>query len=196
MTQQQAVIEAAAFVGWMWPIPILNGRRPVASHEFDAGARYNPDGSLNYAVHLGLDLMYPRIATDPLGPATDVAIPAHHTANLGWITWPGIGVQAAGPGHVWTAGHTALGWSVEVDHGKVDGVGLVTFYQHLTRFARPWKRGDVILPGTELGEMGGDPSNAPHLRHLHFELWLPDGKAHRQDWPVDPAPYLRLWAQV
>ena len=179
----------------MWPVPIVNGRSPVISHELEAGPRYLPDGKLNYATHLGLDLMFARIPTDPIGPADSVAMFKHGT-NPGYITWPGIMNRAVGPGHVWNAGLTALGWSVEVDHGQVDGVGLITFYQHMTHLVRPWKRGDAILPGTELGEMGGDPSNEPHLRHLHFEVWLPDGKAHRQDWPVNPAPFLALWSSV
>lgn len=183
------------FVGWMWPVPVINGRYPVVSHEFEAGERYLPDGRLNYATHLGLDIMFARIPTDPIGPATDVAIPKHGS-NPGWITWPGIGNRAAGPGKIWEAKQTALGYSVEIDHGKVGGVGMLTFYQHMTGFSRDWKRGDVVLPGTELGEMGGDPSNEPHLRHLHFEVWLPDDKHRQSDWPVDPAPFLAMWAKV
>lgn len=191
------VIDAANFVGWMWPVPIVAGRRPVVSHEFQGGPRYLPGThTLNYATHLGLDIMFPRIATDPTGPASDVAIPAHHSRNLGWITWAGTAIRAAGPGKVWEAKQTHLGWSVLVDHGKVGGVGMLTFYQHLAKLARAWTQGDIVLPGTALGIMGGDPSNAPHLRHLHFELWLPDGKPRRGDWPVDPAPYLEIWAQV
>jgi murein DD-endopeptidase MepM/ murein hydrolase activator NlpD len=124
-----------------------------------------------------------------------VAIPKHGT-NPGWIAWPGTQVIAAGPGKVWSAKLTGLGHSVLIDHGSVDGVPMLTFYQHLERFARDWQKGDLVSPGTPLGIMGGDPSNVPHLRHLHFEVWLPEGKAHEGDWPVNPDPYLKMWAQL
>jgi murein DD-endopeptidase MepM/ murein hydrolase activator NlpD len=189
------MIDRINFVGWMWPVFSSHGRFPVVSHEFEAGERYKPDGSLNYAVHLGLDIMFQRWASDPTGPATDVAIPKHGT-NQGFITWPGTKVVCVGPGKVWEAGETKLGHHVLVDHGKVGGVGLLTYYQHLESFARPWQRGDAVFPGLALGVMGGDPSNEPHLRHLHFEVWLPDGKPDQGDWPVDPQPYLDAWAKL
>ncbi len=185
----------ATFIGWMWPVPIRDGRKPVISHEFEAGARYLPSGALNYATHLGLDIMYQRIASDPTGPPNYVAIPKHGS-NPGWITYPHTTVRSAGPGKIWDAKVTKLGHSIQIDHGHVDGVGLITFYQHLTEFAQPWKKGDPVLPGTALGTMGGDPMNSPHLTHLHFEVWLPDGKARAGDWPVDPAPFLTMWSQV
>lgn len=186
------MIDPAAWVGWCWPVLSAHGRFPVVSHEFEPGERYLADGRLNYAVHLGVDIMFPRWASDPTGPPTDVAIPAHG-ANPGWITWPGTKVVAAGPGRIWEAGETALGHSVLIDHGNV---GLLTFYQHMESLARPWSKGDPVFPGLELGTMGGDPSNAPHLRHLHLEVWLPEGKAQRGAWPEDPAPYLAAWARV
>jgi len=188
-------MDPANFIGWMYPVPILNGRKPVISHEFEGGERYLPDGSLNYATHLGVDLMYPRLPSDPTGPATNVAIPKHGN-NPGWITYPNTPIRVAGPGKIWRAGTTPLGHFVEIDHGHVAGVGMMTFYQHMTGFAQPWTKGVEVMPGTVLGIMGGDPTNDPHLVHLHFELWLPDGKPKRGDWPVDPAPYLKMWAQV
>jgi murein DD-endopeptidase MepM/ murein hydrolase activator NlpD len=186
-------IDPRDWIGWLWPVLVTKGRRPVISHEFEGGNRYNPDGSLNYAVHLGVDLMFPRLEGDPTGPATDVAIPKN--GSLGWITWPGTEVVAIGPGKVWGANRTRLGLSVLIDHGHVAGGGMLSFYQHLETFARPWKKDDVITPGTVLGTMGGDPMNAPHLRHLHFELWRPDDRPHAE-WPVDPLPYLTIWPKV
>ncbi len=183
------------WTGWIWPVPITNGRRPVISHEFEPGERYKLDGSLNYAVHLGVDLMFPRLRTDPTGPATDVAIPKRG-GNPGWIAWPGTPVRSAGPGRVWQAKRTKLGYSLQIDHGHVGGAGVLTFYQHLEHPSREWRRDDVVLAGTELGVMGGDPSGAPHLRHLHFELWFPDGAASFDEWPVDPEPYLKIWTQA
>lgn len=174
------------FIGWLWPVGLAHGRYPVISHEFEAGARYKPDGSLNYATHLGVDLMYPRQPGDEGSPRL---LSAHHRS------WDDVRVMAAGPGNVWEAGETALGHHVLVDHGKVGGIGMLTFYQHLARLERPWKRGDAVFPGLPLGIMGGDPANMPHLVHLHFEVWLPDGKP-KPEWPVDPAPYLDRWVKL
>jgi hypothetical protein len=189
------MLDSANFVGWLWPVPMTNLRYPVISNGFVPGARYNPDGSLNYAVHLGVDIMFQRLPSDPTGPETDVAIPKHGD-NPGWITWPDTRIMSAGPGEIWEAKETHLGHSVLVDHGKVGGVGMLTFYQHLASLEGAWKRGDTVFPGLVLGRMGGDPSNAPHLRHLHFEVWLPDDKPHESAWPVDPAQFLKMWAKL
>lgn len=182
----------AWYVGWMSPVPITNNRKPVVSNGFAPGERFI-NGKLNYAVHLGVDIMFPRSSLDPLGPETDVAL-GHH-GDPGFIAWKGTPIRAAGPGKIWAAERTALGLYVEIDHGQVDGAGMLTFYQHLDTYTHNWTKGEPVMPGTVLGTMGGDPANAPHLRHLHLEVWRPDGKP-KGKWSVDPAPYLKVWAQI
>jgi murein DD-endopeptidase MepM/ murein hydrolase activator NlpD len=191
------VVDPANFIGYLWPVPHSeDGRYPVVSHEFEPGPRYLPGTqTLNYATHLGVDIMYPRIASDPTEPATHVAVPAHGK-NPGWITFDRTPVRAVGPGKIWSAKQTALGHSVTIDHGDVGGVGMLTFYQHMSSFAREWAKGDTVIPGLQLGTMGGDPMNAPHLIHLHLEIWLPSNGRDPGEWPVDPAPYLAHWAKV
>jgi murein DD-endopeptidase MepM/ murein hydrolase activator NlpD len=189
----------ADWAGWQWPLRAWKGRAPVISHEFEAGERYKRDPAtgrlvLNYAVHLGLDLMYPWHIGDPIDPASSAL---RHDHASGFYAGPehSIPVFAAGPGMVWDAGLSALGLHVQIDHGKVSdhAGGVNTYYQHLCTLERPWKRGDVIKAGDLLGVMGGDPANSPHLRHLHFELWFPRAGTMAADWPVDPAPYMALW---
>ena len=191
------VPKASDWAGWRWPVlPWGRGedqRLPVVSHEFEGGARFLPNGNLNYAVHLGLDVMFAWREGDPIGPPEAVAM-FKGKPRRGYIAPMGCFVVAAGPGTVWAAGPSKLGLHVQLDHGTVgDAGGVNTYYQHLTSFARPWMRGDEVKAGDVLGIMGGDPANAPHLRHLHFELWFPRKGVQAAFWPTDPAPYMQHW---
>lgn len=192
-TPPEIPVRASDWQGWVWPVPVYQGRTPTISHEFKAGSRYGGDGKLNYGAHLGVDVMFRRKPSDPSGPPDTVAIPQGGT-NPGWISPVGTPVVAAGPGKIWSSGTTALGHFVQIDHGNVGSAGGVnTFYQHLSSLAKPWKKGDDVRAGEVLGTMGGDPSNVPHLRHLHFELWFPRAGLSNEQWAHDPEPFMRTW---
>jgi hypothetical protein len=179
--------------GWRWPVLPWGDRLPVVSHEFEAGERFLPNGHLNYAVHLGLDIMFQWRVGDPRVPADTVAM--KRNGMSGFIAPQGSIVVAAFPGTVWQAGPSPLGLHVQLDHGDLGPVlgGVNTYYQHMVSFARDWKRGDEVRAGDVLGVMGGDPANVPHLRHLHFELWFPRKGVSSAYWPTDPAPYMAHW---
>lgn len=186
-------INPSDWIGWVQPVPSFEGRTPVISNEYKPGPRY-VDGKLNYRAHLGVDIMFRRRLGDPDGPEDAVAIPKGATSNPGWIAPAGTPVVAAGPGTIWSADVGPLGRSVQIDHGSVGSAGGVnTFYQHLESFERPWQKGDIVKAGDVIGTMGGDPSNAPHLRHLHFELWFPRPGLPAENWPRDPEPFIKMW---
>lgn len=95
---------------------------------------------------------------------------------------------AAAAGRVWSAYKTPRGHQVVLDHGP-----YATLYQHLEQLLiaehRDGPGGPLVEAGHPLGVVGGDPTNAPHLKHLHFELW-------RGRTPIDPEPFLHAWQLV
>jgi len=163
---------------WGWPVPRWQGRAPVISDGY---------GSPRPGVtHEGVDIMFGRIATDAF-PATG---PNGSKLFVMPDRWPAI---AASDGVLWSAGPTLRGYAVVIDHGHV-----ATFYQHLSALTVPETKPPapgtprdkmmLIKAGQPLGIIGGDPSNPPHLKHLHFELW-PAGPTSA----TDPQPYMRTW---
>lgn len=184
------------WTGWVWPVPYYQGREPVISQGFREGERHSEDGTLNKGAHMGVDIMFRRVATDPTTPPNEVSnIPGGK--NLGYIAPAGTPVVAAGPGMIWRAGDSARGKWIQIDHGQVGKAGGInTYYQHLETFAKPWKKGDQVAAGELLGLMGGDPSTSRKLRHLHFELWKPVAGTNGDTWPKDPAPIMRHWQKL
>lgn len=164
--------------GWVWPVAITDRRYPVITQG------YKPPR------HLGVDIMFPKRAGDPLGPVK-------HDASLAYVAPAGTLILAAGPGRVWSSGEGQYGKYVLIDHGNVPGIGgVTTFYQHLASLERNWQKGDVVFPGQVLGTMGYSPGlDSEQLRHLHFELRFPGSPASQADirWAVNPAPYMALW---
>ncbi len=163
---------------WGWPVPRWQGRAPVISDGYGS-----PRPGM---THKGVDLMFGRISTDAF-PMTG---PNGSKLFVMPDSWPAV---AASDGVLWSAGPTLRGYAVVIDHGTV-----TTFYQHLstllvpeTKPPAPGAPRDKMIPikaGQPLGIIGGDPSNPPHYKHLHFELW-PAGPASA----TDPQPYMRAW---
>ncbi len=163
---------------WGWPVPRWQGRAPVISDGY---------GSLRPGMtHMGVDIMFGRIASD----AFPITGPNGSKLFVMPDSWPAV---AASDGVLWSAGPTLRGYAVVIDHGNV-----ATFYQHLsaltvpeTKPPAPGMPRDKMTPiraGQPLGIIGGDPTNPPHQKHLHFELW-PAGPASA----TDPQPYMRTW---
>lgn len=180
---------AEDWIGWGWPVPVTDGRVPLITQEFKPGKR-TPTSSA-HADHLGIDIMFPKRAGDP-------PTPVKHDASKAFIAPWGTPVVAAFGGKVWAAGTGNYGNYVLIDHGAQPRLGGVnTFYQHLESFARPWKKGDEVHAGELLGLMGFSPAiDGEQLRHLHFELRFPRAGIDQDQWPVDPAPYMRFWRKI
>ena len=164
----------ARWGGWVYPLPTLaNDRAAVISDGFSA------EKTTEHRQHLGVDVMYRRRPHEP------ASLPRGTTLFYVPANTP---VLAAFGGKIWNASVTGYGHSVTIDHGNAPEIGpAVTFYQHMESFSRPWKKGDVVRAGDELGIVGGSLTGYP-LHHLHFELWLPT-----RDKAVDPGPYMAKW---
>lgn len=181
------------WTGWVWPVPVTDGRRAVITQEWKPGREPRvgePSGAKSN--HLGVDIAFRKQHGDPAGAV-------RHLATKAFIAPPGTRIICSGPGKVWgTYRHDYYGLSVLVDHGQVnDHVGGAnTFYQHLESYARPWRKGDVVEPGTLMGIMGYAPGDREGFRHLHFELRFPRVGVPQDAWRIDPAPYMRFWEFV
>jgi murein DD-endopeptidase MepM/ murein hydrolase activator NlpD len=162
---------------WVWPVPRWNGRAPVISDGF-----FSPrPGAIR---HGGVDLMFARVSTDAfkVGPNGS----AHH------VMPDGMTAVAASDGVVWSAGMTPRGFTVVLDHGPRQ---VATYHTHLEKLLvherAGAKGGEAIRAGQPIGVIGADPMDREHLKHLHFEIWLPD-----HDHAIDPAPLMRGWESV
>lgn len=126
----------------------------------------------------------------------------HAHRGLDLVAPEGTPVQAAGGGTVslvrdrqaWEASNTdsgrAAGISVWINHPD----GTQTRYMHLNEIAfnpetgRPFARGDVVRPGTEIGTVGNTGAFNTGA-HLHFELrGQADAQGNRQ--PLSPSEAL------
>ncbi len=133
--------------------------------------RDSPDKRTNIPVgateyHLGIDCgrdrdKYPA----PYGnkPAGDV-----------FSVLPGIVVDSTF--------YNGRGYTVLVDHGRIDGHKVLTLYQHLAGTGKA--EGTKVAAGDVIGQMGRTGMGADMAIHLHFELRI-DGVC------VDPLPFIR-----
>lgn len=185
MTNEPPKVVPADWLGWVWPVPVRDGRIPTISDGFSAVK------TSNHRAHPGVDITYRKLPTDPPGKVK-------YDATTHFISPKGTPVLAAGPGRVWSAGVDDFGHWVLIDHGIVGQAGGVTTrYAHLEKFAKPWKKGDIVQAGTELGLMGYSPKNdSEQFRHLHFELKFPRKGVHPLMWNHNPVPYMRYWRKI
>ncbi len=162
---------------WVWPLATWRGRLPVCSDGWGS-ARTGLDGTPK--THLGVDLMYRRASVDELADT----FPPGTRGGSKWHVMPAdIPAIAASAGTVRYARWTARGFTVVLDHIAP----WSTYYTHLaTLWVQP---GQQVVAGAPVGVVGGDPTNAPHLRHLHFALW----RGQWQDTAVNPAPLMASW---
>jgi len=161
---------------WVWPLPRWNGRAPAISDGFSSP---RPGG----IRHGGVDLMFERTKADtfkagsPNGTKAFV-MPDHMLA------------LAASDGRVRLAAATPRGLTVQLEHDDK----LVTYYTHLDELlvqrTTGAKSGERVRAGQPIGVVGADPQDAEHIKHLHFEIWLPPGKPENR---IDPEPLVRNW---
>jgi murein DD-endopeptidase MepM/ murein hydrolase activator NlpD len=173
----EAPVHEDAGALWLWPIAIADGHRPVVSDGFGSPRSAARDGR-----HAGVDLMFAR--SRPTDHATTER-PNTPAGSPGYFVPAGTLALAASTGRVWSAQRTSRGHQVLIDHGR-----FATLYQHLERLLINERHGGgggpIVEAGHPLGVVGGDPTNPPHLRHLHFEVWI--GRTQ-----IDPEPFLRRW---
>jgi len=164
--------------GWQWPVPMWQDYSPVVSDGWGSG-RSSLDGAP--LVHRGVDVMYARKSLDDHAQA----LPRGTAGGSKWYFMPaGISALAAREGRVIYAARGPRGHAVTIRHAD----RWSTFYQHLASVRV--RVGDHIAAGDVLGEIGGDPTQKPALRHLHFELRDPHGRA------IDPKPHLLTWPRA
>lgn len=181
---QYPVPRAEDWKGWVWPVPIWNGRTPVISDGFSRTK------TAEHRKHLGVDIMFRRVSSDP--PGVPYSSPHFSSQN------PPPPIVAAFDGTVWGAGLSGRGWQILIDHGKVGNLGgVTTWYQHLDHLAKPFKKGDKVRAGDILGVMGHDiDPQAYHLKHLHFQLAFPRPGLPGEQWLVDPTNYMAFWQKI
>lgn len=185
MTPEQLI----AWREWVWPVPVWKGRKPYVTDTFFREEQIeDKTRDIDYhRKHLGVDIMYPKKWGDPGFPRSTErsAVPV------------GVPALAAYKGKIWSAAKGKRGHYITIDHGTVPHIGgVLTFYQHLASFDRPWKKGDVVETGDILGPVGGDlPPNYP-LTHLHFELRFPKAGTDPETWYANPMEYMGLWRMI
>lgn len=156
--------------GWVWPIPDLIMAPPLVESVIPATISQEFRGRGSSSPHFGVDLMYRTVG------------------DRGWFAPEHTPVCAARSGTVWSVDRTARGWAVVVDHSPP----WATFYQHLHDINAGISRGAHVEAGAQLGTMGSDPTDAEHVRHLHFAAWY---HGAGDDASVDPAEAMHAWAR-
>jgi len=152
---------------------VWRDRRPEISDGFTS-SRHSPTGDV--IRHGGVDLMYRRLAGDRCPPGTP-------NGSRGYIMPDHRAALAASDGVVWLAASTPRGWTVIIDHKPHK---LATYYTHFSALLVVPKQ--QVRAGQPIGIIGGDPLDAAHLMHLHFEIWRGGAKDR-----FDPEPRMRAW---
>ncbi len=163
-------------MSFVWPLPMLPGRRPVISHEFEPGK------------HLGVDLMYRWHQGDPAGPP--------RTNRRGTYCVPeNTPVIAIGDGgEVVYAKQAANGWRTRIRYAYDVWPWFDWLDLHMVELYV--KAGQHVTAGQPIGLCGGDPTDKPdHLVHDHGEFRRPaqPGELLRDGYgtlPIDPEKFL------
>ncbi len=168
---------------WAWPLPRWNEYAPAISDGFGSN---RTDARGNQIKHAGVDIMYRRLnAADQ----REQYPPRTKHGSTNYFMPDAVPVLAVKDAKVWSAGRTARGYAVVLDHGQP----WASFYQHLSEmFIQPTQRGKSgqhVRAGDVIGHVGADPLDGEGLMHLHFELWHLG--AHES--AIDPAPLMKTW---
>ncbi len=129
--------------------------------------------------------MFARVSTDPYKKGTP-------NGSTHYVMPDDLVAVAASDGVVWSAGKMPTGFAVVIDHGPRKAA---TFYAHLEKvFVKETangKSGERVRAGQPIGIIGASPTDAEHLKHVHFELWL-GGPNDR----IDPSTLMKSWEVV
>lgn len=169
---------------WTWPVPdmITPGLAPA----YYAAAQSQ---EFRKPSHLGVDIMYRRVASDALA-----ARYAQDHGSAAWFAPPTTPILAARAGKVWSVDKSRRGIEVVLDHGHP----FATYYQHLADTTLPMGTKGGVAPdgrvvtvaaGERIGTMGFDPTDPEGLRHLHFAVWFGGDNTSS----VDPERAMRSW---
>ncbi|MFT3700198.1 MAG: M23 family metallopeptidase [Kofleriaceae bacterium] len=164
---------------WLWPVPRWNGRAPVIS---DGYTTPRPGG----VMHGGIDLMFARSKTDTykVGSAN---------GTKAFVMPDQMVALAAADARVRLAKQTPRGLTIQLEH---EGA-IVTYYTHLAELlvksTTNGSTGERVRAGQPIGVIGADPMDGQHIKHLHFEIWMPPGRPQDR---VDPEPIVRNWPIV
>jgi hypothetical protein len=169
------------FEGWLKSVPCWKGEKPVISDPFN---RYATEDDRQ---HLGNDTCFKN---------EEEMVPNIPT-NTRWYHCPSdeVPMLAMGPGNIWFAGLTSMGWTVKIDHHNLAGFPLVTYYTHMSELFIPnWDDdggGQEVFAGMQLGFIGNSPAGAYDLNHSHTEMWdysdgIENGRVNRA---LDPGLY-------
>ena len=173
------------FKGWLQSVPYWKNEDPVISDGFSR--HETPD----HRQHLGIDTAFKNEEAN-----LDPQLPE----NTKWYHMPSseVPMLAMGPGHIWFAGLTSMGWTVKIDHHALVGFPLVTYYTHMSELFIPdWDStggGQEVFAGMQLGFIGNSPAGANDLNHSHIEMWdysedVEDGRVNRALNPELYMPY-------
>ena len=174
--------------GWIYSVPYWKGENPVPSDGFQ---RYADD---DHRQHLGWDICF-RNDGEMVPNIPENTKHYHMPSNE-------VPMLAMGPGNIWFAGLTNMGWTVKIDHHDYVGFPLNTYYTHMSEmFVAPWAEGgggQVVSPGMQLGYIGNSPAGPNDINHCHVELldYSNDVESGRVNRALDPADYLPYFSKL
>jgi hypothetical protein len=175
------------FNGWYWPMPFWNNGYPVIT-----GNEFKP-------THLGRDIAL--LNHDGLrgGAPQFYGGPDDNPIKKYYVKSGEVPMLAMGPGHIWFAGDSNYGWTVQIDHHDWCGFPLVTYYTHMSKlFVPEWNRqsgGLLVQAGQPIGIVGEGGTNA---NHAHVEFWdfSPGVKPGRENRAMDPKLFIPHFGTV
>lgn len=175
-----SVIVKESFAGWVKPMPEKWKKRPLRMTSGFSKEGSGPNKS-RY-THLGNDFMYKRRIWGKV---------KHPEYTRGFWCPDGVPFFSIGPGEVSFAQWRNDRWIVVVDHGRIDGVHLKSWYSHAKELHIEEKQ--KVEAGTPLGIVGHTGSNVNHL-HLGLrnmdlgDTWLAQN--------IDPWPFVKTFLPV
>jgi hypothetical protein len=185
------------FNGWVWSMPIWEGKVPVVSSGFNRHQVGEPGDDDYERQHLGADSAY-KNSSAQVPNLPEVSKWYHCPSNT-------IPMIAMGAGHIWFADETDQGWTIKIDHHDWYGFPLISYYTHMSDLFVPvWSKngeglggGEYVHAAQQIGYVGCSPKN-PNLNHSHTELldYSPGVQPGRVNRCLNPELYLPHFGQL